>query len=92
MKYLRKPGYSEAVQFDPNGVHRLELPKGVTGVHAPGADNWAYAGCTFFVTTIHGQQTKVVAGDYIVTEPDGIHHYPCKPDIFEERHDLNWKE
>lgn len=35
------------------------------------------------VTTIHNQKTKVIEGDWIITEPDGIHHYPCKPDIFE---------
>jgi hypothetical protein len=22
-------------------------------------------------------------GDWIIPEPDGIHFYPCKPDIFE---------
>ena len=36
-----------------------------------------------YVTTIHGQETKVVIDDWIITEPDGIHFYPCKPDIFE---------
>lgn len=39
------------------------------------------------VTTIHGQQTDVIEGDWIITEPDGIHHYPCKPDIFEETYE-----
>lgn len=49
------------------------------------ADGRAYPcqeGRDAFVTTIHGQQTHVVPGDWIITEPDGIHHYPCKPDIF----------
>ncbi len=36
-----------------------------------------------FVVTIHGQETSVVDYDWIIEEPDGIHHYPCKPDIFE---------
>lgn len=40
------------------------------------------------VTTIHGQQTQVDPGDWIITEPDGIHHYPCKPDIFENTYEL----
>jgi hypothetical protein len=39
------------------------------------------------VTTIHNQQVKVVEGDWIIKEPDGIHHYPCKPDIFEDTYD-----
>lgn len=36
-----------------------------------------------YVVTIHGQWTLVADGDWIITEPDGVHHYPCKPDIFE---------
>lgn len=86
--YRRKPGLVEAVQFDPIGVHKMVLPKGVLGFPSPGADNWSYEGCEFSVVTIHGQKTPVVAGDFIVTEPDGIHHYPCKPGIFLDRHDL----
>lgn len=35
------------------------------------------------VVTIHNQKTKVIEGDRIITEPNGINHYPCKPDIFE---------
>lgn len=40
------------------------------------------------VTTIHGQETSVAPGDWIITEPDGIHHYPCKPDVFAARYRL----
>lgn len=32
--------------------------------------------------------TTVAPGDWIITEPDGIHHYPCKPDIFENTYEL----
>ena len=39
------------------------------------------------VVTIHNQKTKVVIGDWIITEPNGINHYPCKPDIFEQTYD-----
>lgn len=42
----------------------------------------------FYVTTIHGQKTYVVAGDWIIREPDGVHYYPCKPDVFE----VNYEE
>ena len=34
------------------------------------------------VMTIHGQIAIVNDGDYIIEEPDGKHHYPCKPNIF----------
>jgi len=36
------------------------------------------------VHTIHNNQLVLLeVGDYIIPEPDGIHFYPCKPDIFE---------
>lgn len=36
-----------------------------------------------YVVTIHGEKAKLAPGDWVITEPDGEHHYPCKPDIFE---------
>lgn len=39
----------------------------------------------FYVVTAHGQHTFVVAGDWIVTEPNGQGYYPVKPEIFETR-------
>lgn len=39
------------------------------------------------ITTIHNQKTKVIEGDWIITEPDGEHHYSCKPDIFKQTYD-----
>ena len=39
------------------------------------------------VITIHNQRTKVVEGDWIITEPNGINHYPCKSGIFEQTYD-----
>ncbi len=33
--------------------------------------------------TIHDNQlTPVVLGDWILPEPDGVHFYPCKADVF----------
>ena len=42
-----------------------------------------YDACVFLVKTIHGKETDVVIGDWVITELDGKHHYPCKPNIFE---------
>ena len=39
------------------------------------------------VVTIHERSTPVVEGDWIITEPGGKHHYPCKPDIFDATYD-----
>jgi hypothetical protein len=36
-----------------------------------------------YVVTIHGQRCYIEPGDWIIPEPDGVHFYPCKPDIFE---------
>lgn len=71
MKYRKKPVVAEveAEQFFQN---QAPWPKGVF-----------LAGFSHFVITIHGQETKVVDGDWIIEEPDRIHYYPCKPDIFE---------
>ncbi len=36
-----------------------------------------------WVETIHkGQTVEVQEGEWVIAEPDGIHFYPCKPDIF----------
>jgi hypothetical protein len=84
MRFRKKPVVVDAVQFDPHGKHRTALPEGVTAVdwHG-GADNYAYAGVSFYVVTAHGQKTEVKQDDWIISEPDGRGHYPCKPDIFD---------
>jgi hypothetical protein len=43
---------------------------------------------THYVTTIHGQRVYLEPGDWVVHEPDGIHFYPVKDDIFQKR----WQE
>ncbi len=74
MKYKTKPRIKEAVQWVPGEL----APPMVR-------DASLVSG---FVTTIHGQRTLVVPGDFIVTEPGGGEfYYPCKPDIFLEYHD-----
>lgn len=35
-----------------------------------------------YVVTIHGQAAYLSDGDWVITEPNGTSHYPCKPDIF----------
>ena len=40
------------------------------------------------VHTIHDNQVVILdVGDWIIREPDGVHFYPCKPDIFEMTYD-----
>ncbi len=68
-KYRKKPVIVEAEQFLPDNCPDGVKP-GLEGEYGPS------------VVTVHGQRTFVEYGDWIITEPDGIHHYPCKPDIF----------
>jgi hypothetical protein len=45
---------------------------------------------TCYVVTIHGQETEVAPGDWIILENppgDGTRAYPCKPDVFERRYE-----
>lgn len=74
-RYRSKPVEIDAEQWHPG--------KSVRGVFALGVDPYVMP-C---VITIHGQVTPISPGDWIVAEPDGIHFYPCKPDIFESRYE-----
>lgn len=41
------------------------------------------------VHTIHDNQiVNLEVGDWIIPEPDGIHFYPCKGDIFEATYEM----
>jgi hypothetical protein len=45
---------------------------------------------THYVVTIHGQETEVMVGDWIILEDppgDGTRAYPCNPSIFERRYE-----
>lgn len=76
MKFRKKPLVIEAAQFFYDG------PK-VPGVFYPpvSEDGRTYIGDAF-VITIHGEKAHLQNGDWVLPEPDGEHHYPCKPDIF----------
>lgn len=81
--YRRRPGQPvEAEQFF---ASVWPWPKGVVLKVGPG--EWTPERDMFFVVTIHGQETKIVDGDWILPEPDGKHFYPCKPDIFEQNYE-----
>jgi hypothetical protein len=73
-KYRKKPVVIETEQFDGE-----TLIKGV--YRRPQAENASIE--RPFVVTIHGQETFVKKGDWIVPEPDGVHYYPIDPAVFE---------
>lgn len=80
--YRKKPILVEAEQFFYDGPR-------VPGVLYPpvSEDGKTYVGDAF-VITIHGEKAHLQNGDWVITEPDGEHHYPCKPDIFETTYEL----
>ncbi len=72
-KFRKRPITVEAVQFrygeSPAGICRCPLGPG--------------GACDPHIHTIHqGQTVLLTDGDWIITEPDGEHFYPCKPEIF----------
>lgn len=87
MKYTKKPVTIEAEQWFPPAEWpsaypcpdpRPEFNKSVTFLDKEHA----------LVHTIHqGQTVKIEPGDYIIPEPDGIHFYPCKEDVFKNTYE-----
>lgn len=73
MKFRKKPIIVEAEQFFSN---KFPLPH----------QNLGPIVCydkRFYVITSHHQRAFLDDGDWVIMEPDNIHAYPCKPDIFE---------
>lgn len=90
-KYRSKPKEIEAEQWFPDksieGVFTEDDSKADTNNPWPvNAD--LLQPVRYFVVTIHQQRVYLEPGDYIITEPDGKHHYPCKPDVFQNNYEL----
>ena len=70
-RFRKKPIIIEAEQFHADAIN---YP-------------WGVCLCSLnpspHVHTAHNSQLVVLTdGDWIIPEPDGVHYYPCKPDIF----------
>jgi hypothetical protein len=76
-QFRKKPIVIEAEQFHPETE---PLPFNDRRACALDEEGW-------YVTTIHGQRTTIVDGDWIIPEPDGEHFYPVKPEVFESTYD-----
>lgn len=68
-RFRKKPVVVEAEQWD--GVRQIR------GVCYCGNESGAHVH-----TTHEGQTVRLQKGDWILPEPDGVHFYPVKPDIF----------
>ena len=82
-RYRKKPVIVEAVQWFP-GKRVIGVTECVYTDPDKGTTSSEYG----HVITIRGEIIKVVPGDWIITEPDGFHHYPCKPGVFLATYDL----
>ena len=89
-KYRKKPVVIEAIQWTGNN-HR-EMWDFLTGevdnlmkAHGEGfcIDHNRVKGGLILKTIHQDQEVAVEIGDWVIPEPDGIHYYPCKPDIFD---------
>ena len=73
--YRSKPFEIEATQFNGPGDHpAVALTKQST------------IGPIYHVNGKQGA-ARVDIGDWIITEPDGSGHYPCKPDVFAAKYE-----
>ena len=71
-KYRKKPTVVDAEQWFVSSNPETWHP----------AVTWLEERGCYAVKTIHGEYASLTDGDWIITEPDGVHAYPCKPDIF----------
>jgi len=89
MKYRKKP--VEVEQWFPGkdvpGVFLHQPPDAIIGGRGHGEQRFPQEPYPAVITA-HGQVTPVVAGDWIIAEPDGRGHYPVKPDIFEATYEV----
>ena len=83
-KFRRKPVVIEAEQYSKQRhIDEGYLPPGVSHGYFADGDG-ARRERMPEVHTIHNNQVvRIEDGDWIIPEPDGIHFYPCKSDIFE---------
>lgn len=88
-RYRSKPREVEARQWSPGtlvpGVH-VEDPSGRKRENYE-SEGTSASPMRYFVVTIHRQRAYLDPGDYVITEPDGRHHYPVKPAIFEAHYE-----
>jgi hypothetical protein len=79
-RFMKKPIVVEAEQWFPGkrvvGVWGDEGQEMCPCFRVGGAHNHPH------VMTAHDQIIRLEPGDWIIPEPDGRGHYPCKPDIF----------
>jgi hypothetical protein len=84
-RFRREPTFIDAEQWFPGravaGVF-VDDPARADPGNAWPVDQAPPTAPRHFVVTAHRQRVYLEPGDWVIAEPDGVHHYPCKPDIF----------
>lgn len=93
-KFRKKPVVITAVQFDGENFDEIVSfckgniihQKNVGGDEQGNGHPQLYQKLT--IKTIHqGQKVDLVKGDFVIPESDGVHFYPCKPEVFENTYE-----
>ena len=88
MLIKKKSPILKATRFDPFCEHRTILPNGIYCIPSPGADNYSYEGCKFFlyhdISNISSEwDLDVLPGDYIIKENNGKYIRMPKADFMQ---------
>lgn len=92
--YRKKPVVIQALAFDGTNFDEvIGFTKGnaIKRDALGGSDNgsWPKVYTSISITTMHqGQKVDLVAGDFVIPEPDGVNFYPCKESVFKETYEL----
>ena len=79
MRYRKKPIIIDAVQY----VEYGRLVKGMCN-----SRSCFHEHNQPHVHTIHNSQVvNLKVGDWVIPEPDGIHYYPCDPEVFKNTYE-----
>lgn len=77
-RFRKKPLVIEATQFNNRSPDPSTDPE---GVFRRSQDQRPYVG------TLHDERHYIEPGDWVITEPNGENHYPCKDEVFRERYE-----
>jgi hypothetical protein len=83
--FRKRPVLVEAEQWTGPGLLVPGVQREWVPITDAGVGMWGYY--RYYVVTAHGQKAAVAPKDWVIAEPDGRGHYPCKPDIFEQTYE-----
>lgn len=87
-KYRKRAVEIEAVQFEVDHILGAKpMPAGVVTEREGDASSLEGQRVRYYVVTIQHQKVYVEPGEWIITEFDGLHHYPCSDAVFRATYD-----